>query len=451
MNDLNRRREIGHRRSGAFSAPSNAKILPLCLAAAIVAAAAILPRSPAAGLVVYDQPATDSFLRQSSQLGYDRFSSDYDVYVWDDFTLGTTQSISEIHWRGVYTSGGYWGGPVIDFVIGIYPSIAGGFQPDVINPPLVEYTVGSNAAETPPQPPGAMTQSFHDYDFVLPTAFVATAGTKYWLQIEAIQTGPTDWGLTAATSGTGGIFFAQAGVGDFQYLAGPGNVGLTLFGPDGPGSTPTTTETSTATASPSSTPTMTVVVSSPTITAMPSGVLVPIAGKKLLIADHPSDSTKRKIVFLSQDASVHAAGGVDPVAGGATLLVYNANGSGEAVCLSLPSGGWSAGGTPSKPSYTYRDKAFANGPCKVAAIKDGKLKAVCRAKVQPIAYSLDEPVQGAMGVRIASGGTTWCAAFGGVVATDSGTNPPIAGGKGLFKAQSASAPIACPAVPVSCP
>lgn len=434
------------------------------MTASLFAVALILLLSRIAGAaIVYTQPVTDTFLRQSSQLGYDRFSSDYDVYVWDDFTLPTTQSITEISWRGVYTSGGYWGGPVIDFVIGIYPSIPGGFQPDVINPPLVAYTVGSNAGETPLQPPGGVTQSFHDYDFVLPAAFVATAGTKYWLQIEAIQVGPTDWGLTAATTGSGGIFFAQAGVGDFQYFAGPGNVGFTLLGPDAPASTPTATSTATETtsATPTLTPmpataTSTVTATSTataTATSAAAGVTTAVSGKKLLMKDHANAAAKRKIVFLSTDPSVSTSGGsaIDPTVNGAALQVYNANGSGESVCLPLPSAGWQVGGSPASPSYTYHDNAFANGPCKVADVKNGKLKVVCMATVAPIGYSLDEATQGAIGVRFVSGGTTWCALFGGQVTQDSGTDPPVAGGKGRFKAKLAPVPSSCTVPPTACP
>jgi hypothetical protein len=138
---------------------------------------------------------------QSSQLSYDWQGNDYDQYVWDNFTLSSTQSITEVRWRGVYTFGGYWGGPVVDFVVSIWASAGVGGAPDVLNPPLVQYTVGSNAGENPPQPPGAVAQSFHDYRFVLPTPFQAAAGVKYWVQTEGIQVGPTDWSIAGASGG----------------------------------------------------------------------------------------------------------------------------------------------------------------------------------------------------------------------------------------------------------
>ena len=119
--------------------------------------------------------------------------------------------------------------------------------------------------------------------------------------------------------------------------------------------------------------------------------------------------------------------GIDPVTNGASFQVYNANGSGESVCFSLPStaGTWEANGKPPDLRYSYKDADAAQGPCKIVKIKDGKLlRVVCLAKVQPIDYSLDEPTQGAMAVRFTSGATTYCATFGGEVKVDSGTDPP---------------------------
>ncbi len=221
---------------------------------AVVGLAALLPCQGNAA-VVFSQPASGAFLRQSSQIGCDRFSSDYDQYVWDNFTLSSNETITEIDWRGFYTSGGYYGGAVSDFVIGIYGSIAGGFQPDVLGPPLAEYTVGGNASETPPLTPGSVSQSMHDYTFVLSTPFVATAGTKYWVQIEAVQNGPTDWGLGAGTNGDNSCFIAQPGVGDFQYFKVPGDVAFTLLSAATPANTATPTAPLTTTATPTVTST----------------------------------------------------------------------------------------------------------------------------------------------------------------------------------------------------
>jgi len=191
-----------------------------------------------------------------------------------------------------------------------------------------------------------------------------------------------------------------------------------------------------------------------TVTA-PGTDVRPISGKKLLIKDN-ADHTKRKIIFLSKDPNIIANGngdgsGVDPSSFGADLQVYNANGGSDAVCFPLPNTGtWQ-----DKNAFTlfkYKDATYANGPCKTVQVKSGKLlKAVCQAKVKPIDYSLDEPSQGAVAVRFISGTITYCADFGGLIKKDSGTDPPITGGKGQFAAKEAPAPAVCPTPPSACP
>jgi hypothetical protein len=219
--------------------------------------------------------------------------------------------------------------------------------------------------------------------------------------------------------------------------------------------TPTATAMRSASATPPAAPTPTPpAVGTPTPT--PAGTPVAVSGKQLVVKDHPGDPRRRAITFVSKDAAIDttATTGIDPVADGAVLQIYDANGSGESVCLPLPSvaGSWRVRGVGSHTSYGYRDALFANGPCKVATVKNGKLvKVACAAKASPIAYSLDEPLQGAMAVRFTSGGTTWCALFGGRVRRDSGTDPPVAGGRGQFSATNAPPPPACPPPPVACP
>lgn len=210
--------------------------------------------------------------------------------------------------------------------------------------------------------------------------------------------------------------------------------------------TPTPTRTATAGTPP---PTMTPGV---TATATPGAILL-LGGKQLVVKDRPGDPSRRTIAFLSKDAAIDTstATGIDPIADGVTLQLYNASGSGESVCLPLPGAGWRLVGRPSQPSYRYVDAAFANGPCKVGTVKHGTLlKVSCAAKVSPIGYSLDEPMQGTLALRFTSGGATWCAVFGGRVRRDSGTDPPVAGGRGQFSAKDAPAPPACPPAPTTC-
>jgi 6-phosphogluconolactonase (cycloisomerase 2 family) len=171
----------------------------------------------------------------------------------------------------------------------------------------------------------------------------------------------------------------------------------------------------------------------------PPGTAQPISGALLLIADH--SAKKRAVVFTSKDPSV---GGIDPLANGAVLQVFNDAVTSDSVCLDLPAAGWSAKGKGAKRTLRYRDKRSARGPCRLAAVKDGKvLHVACRAKRKPIDYSLDEPAQQSVAVRFRSGAIEYCTVFGGTVAKDRQ-------GK-LFKAQNAPAPETCPDPPVACP
>jgi len=178
----------------------------------------------------------------------------------------------------------------------------------------------------------------------------------------------------------------------------------------------------------------------------------PIGGAQLLVKDD-ADATKRKLVFVSRDPGIDTSidGGIDPATNGAFLQLYNANGSGESVCIPLPAENWQGKGKFPTPKYAYKDADAVQGPCKTVSIQHGKLlKAVCSAKLEPIAYSLDEPTQGALAVRFVSGTTSYCATFGGQIGTDSGTDPPNPGGKGKFKAKNAPA-VPCPPAPAACP
>jgi hypothetical protein len=180
----------------------------------------------ATAIAIYTQPPSPAgTLYQSSRNG-----SDYDRYVWDGFSLPSSQAVTEVRWRGGYDPARFGsGGPVLDFTVSIYPSIPGGSQPDVINPPLIRYQTGGNAGETLAGPAG--NAIMYDYDFVLPATFQVTANTKYWLQIVADQNGIPDWGFSAATGGDGQHFLQYAAAGDVYYATVSGDAAFTLLGP----------------------------------------------------------------------------------------------------------------------------------------------------------------------------------------------------------------------------
>jgi hypothetical protein len=179
-----------------------------------------------ATITLYSQPPEPAGgLYQSSRNG-----SDYDRYVWDDFMLPSSLAISEIRWRGGFDPARFGsGGPVLDFAVAIYASNPGGTGPNVPNPPLVEYSAGGNAGQTPAGTFGGV--AMYDYSFTLPTPFQATAGAKYWVQIEASQNGIPDWGISAGTGGNGQHFLQYAAVGDVYYATVAGDAAFTLLGP----------------------------------------------------------------------------------------------------------------------------------------------------------------------------------------------------------------------------
>jgi hypothetical protein len=119
-----------------------------------------------------------------------------------------------------------YSGPVIDFSVSIWGSIAG--QPDFSIPPLIMYDFDTgigNAGETfvgsfgsGPFGPTPM----YDYTLVLPTPFTAQVGVRYWVTIEAFQVGVPDWGLAHGAGGNGvgfASFVNDAGGTAYRFTA----------------------------------------------------------------------------------------------------------------------------------------------------------------------------------------------------------------------------------------
>lgn len=180
--------------------------------------------------------------------------SDNDQYVWDEFTLQSDVTITEINWFGVYDPSRFGaGGPVIDFSFSIHSSTAADTEPDVANPPLVHYQTGGNAGETSIGTVGG--NAMYSYSFSLPTPFIASAGVKYWVQIEASQQGSIpDWCFAGGSGGSGNHYLKTSGAGgDTMYRFAPGDAAFTLLGPITAPNTPTPVVAITST--PSDTPT----------------------------------------------------------------------------------------------------------------------------------------------------------------------------------------------------
>lgn len=184
--------------------------------AGIPGVAAQAPASTLPGIIIYSQPPSPTGgLIHSSQVANPN-GSDSDQFVWDDFSLASARSITKIQWRGGFDPArGGTGGPVTDFVIGLYASLQGGSQPDLVNPPLLVVHTGGNAGQQPAGTTGGIPM--YSYQFILPSAFQAAGGVKYWLQIEAVQTGLPDWGLEVGTGGNSTYFRRYSSVGDVFY------------------------------------------------------------------------------------------------------------------------------------------------------------------------------------------------------------------------------------------
>ena len=206
--------------------------------------------SDPAGLTIgalYDQPVDPNGRILLSAWRYPD-GSDYDEYVWDDFTLQSNETINEIDWYGLYDPLRFGrGGPVLDFQVSIYPSIPAGTEPAVAGPPLVTYLTGGNAGETAIGTVNGAT--LFAYAFNLPLPFVSSAGVKYWVQIEAFQQGSLpDWCLAAGRGGDARHYARGRGAGgDILYRSLPGDAAFTLLGPIPDTATPTDTPTDTPT------------------------------------------------------------------------------------------------------------------------------------------------------------------------------------------------------------
>jgi len=219
---------------------------------------------------VFAQPIDPAgLLIQSSWLDPD--GSDFDQYIWEDFTLPADQSVTVVNWYGGYDPLKFGrGGPVTDFRVAIYPSIAAGTEPAVANPPLVEYQTGGNAGEAAINVVNGIPM--YSYTFNLPTPFQAAGGVKYWIYIVASQTGSSpDWGFASGLNGNGHHYQRGSGAGgDILYRSVPGDIAFNLLGPGADVSTSTPVDVTTAVPTVTSPPTV-----APASTDTPTPVTAP--------------------------------------------------------------------------------------------------------------------------------------------------------------------------------
>jgi DNA-binding beta-propeller fold protein YncE len=207
-----------------------------------------------------------------------------------------------------------------------------------------------------------------------------------------------------------------------------------------PGATTTTSTTTTTTTS--------------TSTTMPPAVIVPISTRALNLKDDvtpPLNAATRKVSFKSSTKSDAPANrivvpplgsGGDPTLHGATLTVYNsdpATAAADVTTVVLPAAGWSVYGSS---GYRFRNTAVPGVPVSKATVRADSV--VLKGGREAWTYTLDEPVQGRVAVRLRLGtGATWCAEAPAKASSSGNNDRP-----GRFVGQSNSpAPATCPAVP----
>jgi DNA-binding beta-propeller fold protein YncE len=183
-------------------------------------------------------------------------------------------------------------------------------------------------------------------------------------------------------------------------------------------------------------------------------ILVPIQTGSLVLRDDsipPENPTRRKITFTSNSRNDLPANRIvppafgapgDPTVAGATLRVYNANGSGEQVTLSLPAAGWTTSGTD---GYRFSDGS-PGAIIRAVRVKPDRIT-ITGGKAN-WTYTLNEPSQGRVAVWLGLGQSlAWCAE---APARASGTPPSSARNdtQDRFTAEKhAPAPAVCPPPP----
>ena len=186
----------------------------------------------------------------------------------------------------------------------------------------------------------------------------------------------------------------------------------------------------------------------------PAATVVSVETTKLRLDDDsqaPIELRRRKIYFRAatsrsaQENRVVApvrGGADDPTLHGAVVAVGNGAGSGEAVVHALPASGWRTVGSDRNPlGFQYRDDT-PGAPVSLVVVRRDQLKV--KGSGYGWDYTLDEPQQGRVGVRVTLGTTTWCA---GADARQLGNPPSSAKSDRVdrFDAQPMSPP------PASCP
>ncbi len=142
--------------------------------------------------------------------------------------------------------------------------------------------------------------------------------------------------------------------------------------------------------------------------------------------------------FSSRDAFVIPAPGSadDPTMSGATLEMFDVvvGGAGN-VTFSLDASGWRGLGSPAgSRGYRYsgsKDTVNPSAACRTVFLRDDRISAICRGA----SVTLSPPFNGNQGIILSTGGTRYCAEFGGKILRNDSRG---------FRRKNAFAQLTCP-------
>jgi hypothetical protein len=160
-----------------------------------------------------------------------------------------------------------------------------------------------------------------------------------------------------------------------------------------------------------------------------------ISGRRLLVKDN-IDVSKRKIRFLSKDASFTVAG-MDPTLTGATFHLVDPSPGQQTNEFSMPAARW----VERKGKFKYVDADLVEGPVKRALLKNGRVRLTLNGDQIDFDVLGVAPLQEVGGVMTV-GTTRICFLFPG----DDGQVKKDSPIKGIFVAVKAEAPDFCPSI-----
>lgn len=191
--------------------------------------------SSACAALLFDQFGGTSACTQfrSSQL-----ATSFASQTADDFSLTANATVRKIRFWGGYFNG--VPAPISSFNVLIYADAGGqptGTPGDPTGTALHSFTVSATVVDTGASISGASSNIFR-YDFDLGAGFLATAGTTYWLAIQAAVEFPPQWGWATQLAGAGdpiAQWMPVAGLNEWRSIAHTDHAQFRLFSRTGGG------------------------------------------------------------------------------------------------------------------------------------------------------------------------------------------------------------------------